>query len=648
MLKDWSVSNFKAIATTRVVNEDGSINDKIDFKPLTIFCGANSSGKSSLLQSLLLIAQTMRHQNEEIPLILNGSFTSLGSFDDIKTKSSNCDEVKIRFTYEPLKERKFFIDQYPFNGSSFELEESEFINDTSFLLGFIQGKNDISPELSNFEISINFSEHTLKYFTKERIKKLNKDLYYMDEVPENKVIEINRNFPDEECEWNHFLIENIKINGKHIITMLILHCFSFLTFFPRSSDFIFPSISYPDKMNELAEYFDCNFYYSSKITKSIFFFLKDELLSDIQGIDTLFDLKGFEFEHDTQGYPLLTLLSNFETLPVSIRDEVIDRIKNNLLIIYNKVFDDLSKIQEIMAKNNDSEEPYKNFHDAKLCCDLFFKDFVVSENIENYLSEISHFFSSKIFYLGPLREDPKPLYSISESSYMYDIGKKGENTAAILALHGTETGEFPIPNWDNLDIYKTEKTTLREAVIEWLKYIEVAEAIQAEVKQGGFTLKVKTLGSNDSSDLTNVGVGVSQIIPIITMCLLAEESSTLIIEQPELHLHPKMQSKLTDFFVAISQSGIQCIIETHSEHIINALRYRVAKIASPDDEKLANDVQIYFVKKDEKGTLFKSITMDKYAYISEWPEDFFDEAQVTNINTLKAINRKLKEDPPSE
>jgi predicted ATPase len=103
MLKDWSVSNFKAIATTRVVNEDGQINNngKIVLKPLTIFCGVNSSGKSSLLQSLLLVAQTMRNQKKDIPLILNGAFTSFGKFDDIKTKSSDSDSVQIRFTYEP-------------------------------------------------------------------------------------------------------------------------------------------------------------------------------------------------------------------------------------------------------------------------------------------------------------------------------------------------------------------------------------------------------------------------------------------------------------------------------------------------------------------------------------------------------------------
>jgi predicted ATPase len=64
MLEAWSVSNFKSIATTRVVNEDGSEANELVLKPLTIFCGANSSGKSSLLQSILLVAQSMKYNND--------------------------------------------------------------------------------------------------------------------------------------------------------------------------------------------------------------------------------------------------------------------------------------------------------------------------------------------------------------------------------------------------------------------------------------------------------------------------------------------------------------------------------------------------------------------------------------------------------
>ena len=655
MLKDWSVSNFKAIATTRVVNEDGNINDKMAFKPLTVFCGANSSGKSSLLQSLLLLAQTMRHQNKDIPLILNGAFTSLGTFDDVKTKPSDCDEVKIRFTYDPSDRIKFYCDEYPFNGSGFEPDDCESIENSSFSLDFGQGENEISSELSNFELTTNFFNYTLKYSKKGREDiRLDSYFYVTDIEYDNKEMEENRIPSGEECyAWNHFLPKNIIISGKHIITMNVLKYFSIFTFIRNGSDLNFP-FSYPDEMTKWAENLGYDFYYASRITKGVFLYLRDDLLSGIQGIESLFDLKGFEFKHYTQGYPIEDLKwnNNFADLPVSVQDEVIDRIKSNLHIIYDKIFNELSNIEELMShieindsqkQKNEKQDLYEDFEDAKLCCDCFFFYFKASKNIEKYFSEISDFFSINISYLGPLREDPKPLYPISESSYMFNVGKKGENTAAILALHGEDTREFPLPDWINSIKYGKEKTTLKKAVIEWLDYIEVVEDMNAEIKQGGFALKVKTPGSEIPNDLTNVGVGVSQIIPIVTMCLFAKEGSTLIIEQPELHLHPKMQTKLTDFFVAVSQSGKQCIIETHSDHIINALRYIVAKTQTPDDEKLANNVQIYFAEKDEKGTLFKAIGINKYAAMSDWPEGFFDESSKTADEIIKAVSKKWEE-----
>jgi len=657
MLKDWSVSNFKAIATTRVVNEEGIINDKIVFQPLTILCGANSSGKSSLLQSLLLMAQTMRHQSKDIPLIMNGAFINLGKFSDIKTENSKCDNVKFCFTYEPSEGYDFSSNNYPFSNRAFnDPDDVEYIKDTYFSVDFSKVDNELLPELSNFNLKINFDYpfYTLEYYNIEKKEKLNKNVYFTEEGPDTKTAEINIIFPDEKCEWNHFLPKKIKINGKHIITMKILKNIYFLTLFSDDFNFHFPPDIYPDKMIKLAKDLDLywdkdigiDFYYANRITEKIFSYLKDDLFYDIQGIDILFDLKDFQFKNETQGYRIKDLkwINNFSLLTQPARDEVIDRIKNNIHNIYNKILDELSNIKELISNINFAQEQniYDDFIDAKLCCDFFFDDFNASEDIENYLSEISNYFSSNISYLGPLREDPKPLYPVSELSYTKDIGKKGENTAAILALHGEDEDIFPIPDLDNCGLYKKEKKPLKDIVIEWLKYIGVVEDIEAKIEQGGFSLKVKTSNNGRFSDLTNVGVGVSQVIPIVTMCLSAKKGSTLIIEQPELHLHPKMQTKLTDFFVAISQSGRQCIVETHSEHFINALRYRVAKTTKPEDENLAKNVKIYFVEKDEEGTLFKAIGINKYAAMSDWPVGFFDESYKTAKQIMNEVINKME------
>ena len=88
MLNSWAVSNFKSILKTRVINPDETETDKLSLKPLTVFCGANSSGKSSLIQSILLLVQTMRHHDRVLPLVLNGEYIRLESFADIVSGKS--------------------------------------------------------------------------------------------------------------------------------------------------------------------------------------------------------------------------------------------------------------------------------------------------------------------------------------------------------------------------------------------------------------------------------------------------------------------------------------------------------------------------------------------------------------------------------
>jgi predicted ATPase len=800
MISKWGVSNFKSIATTRVIDEDGNETNDFIFKPLTILCGANSSGKSSLLQSLLLMAQTMRHPNKDIPLILNGAFTNLGKFNDIKSNMRDNKEIQMRFSYKPSDPDQYFFYtsfEYPFEHESidetgslplpyfdlppFSIKDTSLnyakIKDSSFSINFFGEENEILPKLSHFEISIFFDSddsdfYILKYYNNGQSKKLKRLFYKTDKdgfyatapsffnqvfgsnpkvgdkvtllevfkktskgvetmllmrerweaagifvdyaynkdsiidseyviksiakktrVEDTRVeeIEVNNILQDEE-EYellNHFLPMNIKINGMRLISKMALeNLFSA----PYSEDLPYleapPAIIIePDEAKGYLYRYalrEASPYYVNNITKNLFFYLKDELLSGIQGIDNLF--LDYKFTHDIQGYPHDSWWNNFRSLQQSTQFTIGNVMENEIYNIYEKIHNDLSNIKEIISKNSrlysemcknakqnkDSSkdiikcsnclfaDDFKgkescgkcffntDFTAAKKCYDFFDYDFMVSKKIEKFLSDISSHFFLDISYLGPLRENPKMLYPINDSSYTNDIGKKGENTAAMLALYGENKQFFPVPEQEASGISKTEEKSLKEAIIEWLEYIGVAKNIEAKIEQGGFTLRIETLGSSHLSDLTNVGVGVSQVLPIVVMCLSAKKGATLIIEQPELHLHPKMQTKLTEFFIAVSQSGKQCIIETHSEHIINALRYQVAKAEAPHDKKLADDIQIYFAEKDENGSLFRSITMDKYAYISEWPENFFDEAQISNINTLKAINKKMEKDPPSE
>ena len=143
--------------------------------------------------------------------------------------------------------------------------------------------------------------------------------------------------------------------------------------------------------------------------------------------------------------------------------------------------------------------------------------------------------------------------------------------------------------------------------------------------------------------MTHVGVGVSQILPILVMSFLAKAGDVVILEQPELHLHPKVQTRLADFFVAMNALGKQCIVETHSEYLINRLRLLVVK---SDDTRVADETMIYFVEKDKMigRSNYRKVIINPYGKIEHWPEGFFDEGENLASQIIEAaFDKKRRE-----
>ena len=128
---------------------------------------------------------------------------------------------------------------------------------------------------------------------------------------------------------------------------------------------------------------------------------------------------------------------------------------------------------------------------------------------------------------------------------------------------------------------------------------------------------------SQAHDLTHVGVGVSQVLPIMVMCLLADPDTTMVFEQPELHLHPKVQTLLGDFFLSMAILGKQCILETHSEYLINRLRFRAAADVK---NELAKAMRMYFVEKIGDTSNFRPVVVNEFGAIPDWPDGFFDQS----------------------
>jgi predicted ATPase len=166
--------------------------------------------------------------------------------------------------------------------------------------------------------------------------------------------------------------------------------------------------------------------------------------------------------------------------------------------------------------------------------------------------------------------------------------------------------------------------TLEAQVNFWLKEITGIENIELKTEE---ITPAQVKASYDIDGLTftpeNVGIGISYLISILVACLSAKKGNIIIIENPEIHLHPKSQAKLGEFFAFIASKGIQVVIETHCEHLINKVRHEVYK------GKLNNNDVVfhYFHLNNKRESLFLNHTghfLNEKKEFTSFPKDFFD------------------------
>jgi predicted ATPase len=250
------------------------------------------------------------------------------------------------------------------------------------------------------------------------------------------------------------------------------------------------------------------------------------------------------------------------------------------------------------------------------------------------------FFSSQVKYLGPLREEPKAIYPIQYTSDPQDIGLHGEHTAAVLHRNRyLDVKYLPSSNFTDQATSTAEQTiALEDAVFDWLEYLDVAKKVDtSDEGKFGYSLKVIMAGGSVPHDLTHVGVGVSQVLPIVVMCLLAARDTTIILEQPELHLNPKVQTRLADFFLSMAMLRKQCLIETHSEYLINRLRLRSVLAEGSSVSEL---LKLYFVEMAGGLTSYRDVKINEYGTILDWPSGFFDQNQREIESIILAASQK--------
>ena len=247
--------------------------------------------------------------------------------------------------------------------------------------------------------------------------------------------------------------------------------------------------------------------------------------------------------------------------------------------------------------------------------------------------EVEELFS-RIYYLGPLREHPKRRY-VWSGGEPHDMGQRGERYVdAVLSARNRE--KYISPG------YKKHKKSLEERVAYWLKELGLIHSFSVSSIGNGsglFEVRVKRGARSPGVLITDVGFGVSQVLPVLVLCYYVDEGSTILLEQPELHLHPSVQMGLADVFIdVIKHRNVQIILESHSEHLLTRLQRRLA-----DETLSTDDVALYFCSTGSSGSRMNPLDLDLFGNIKNWPKNFFGDRFKEIVSMQEeGLKRKLR------
>ena len=604
-----SLSNFKSV-----------VDQEVDLGRLTLLVGENSSGKSSILQVLRLLQQSLQSESVGDRFPLNGDLIRMGTIKDIRTAQKNLGESDVFFgvevVYDPSTMRPDFrTSMHPDKRNSMIVNWGINISDTvpdepgSTYIKGLRVMCFNSEQKSQLFLDVkrrgNSNITPIYYGSGSRSLRWNRRSFFYRGLEADLAFKGTISSKSSES----VIVSGLTLMGSFPLSVTVKKLANRVL----TEEWLNRTI----EKTERFELQNRRLRLEERRDKSRELFIRKDELSDE------FSLVDFAVEHINNlleklgpNVPPENLFSKVPVLKKELlqivnssnqREKIIKAISRNLIITSKRID---------IFEHNVSEE------------DIGFP----------YIREII----GRIRYLGPLREAPQFVMLTSPTSSTGNIGSKGEFTAAVLRFLGGQKLSVPIPRIPKFKNNSVVRISLIEAIKVWSAYLGLVEDIHIEdLAALGLTIKVKPHGVGSALSLPSVGVGVSQLLPVLVVCLLAEPGSVILLEQPELHLHPALQQRLADFFIAISRSGRQLIVETHSEYIISRLRRRIAEDADDDLMKL---VKVIFAERDRKTgeTKYRDLDLTPYGDIEEWPKGFFDQAAEDEREIIRGALAKRK------
>jgi predicted ATPase len=330
------------------------------------------------------------------------------------------------------------------------------------------------------------------------------------------------------------------------------------------------------------------------------------------------------------------------------------------LLLLRRTFEELTKKQEILI--NDKQHSFLELNNTKEILNSFAKtetiSFIATDEHNKYYEIVFSLLNNLIlqrnpfpannidaeneadklpfdkdfpfYYLNAERLGPRNILEVKESDFL-SVGFQGELTG--YAIHKAEN-EIKIS--ENKRFEQTTEAILSKQMEFWMQYLIPEVEIQVkhydEINQ--VRIGIRKQGSETGFlHPNNIGFGISYVLPIVVAGLLAEKDSMLIVENPEAHLHPSGQSRIGQFLAKMAGAGVQVVVETHSEHVVNGIR-----LASLKEWISYQDVIINFFSQEKKGEVkVDKIELNQLSDLTKWPIGFFDQAQkdVLEIMQLK-------------
>lgn len=545
MIKSISASNYKAFTSAT-----------LQIKPITLLLGANSSGKSSLLQLLLLLGQSIQSQSDyDGAFKLNGQAVSCGNAINLLHRKIMSNNFSLSFEIEPITIK----DSDAFNLC---LRQIQFL-----IMWSCKGETRYST----------FIEKITKKIKDHDVGEIVDGLHELHDFIKSKIIRAKRNKVSEYIDDDVNSIKDDDLDvlevAKDVIAIL-------------AASLVVPQV------NRI----EFSFYYNKSTSE-------------------LETRKIALRDNDSE----IFAFSNRRNNGHKVSDLTSDYIPKKVLSKYRNIFYKFS--------------PENGLTFGKI--GFYTKsDFQIAHPLIGLISAIFNdpvkvifdsFGEGKINHVSPLRAFPQRYYVIAQSHNRISLNTK-DGVSLVEMLK--------------------KRTDVRGKVNSWLTNFRLKVDVQ-DVEEVIHSIKITQ--NKLSLDITDVGFGISQILPVIVQGFVAPDDSITVIEQPEIHLHPKMQGDLADLAIDITQSGKnkRLVIETHSEYLLKRLRRRVA-----EGKILSDDIAIYLVNSDPVSGVssLEEVSVAPRGSF-KWPNEFTDKEledtiafallQPNSIDDAKEENRNV-------